>query len=144
MGSQHTGVFYDGIQLGNAQNGQVDLGKFSLQNMEKVSLYQGQRSEMQQSAKSYASANTIYLKTKTPKFSDAKHYKVTTGIHTGSFGLFNPSLTLNYKISDAISARLSTEMVKAHGKYKFQYSNGVYDTTAVRNNADITSYRIEA
>ncbi len=25
MGSQHVGVFYDGVQLGNAQNGQIDL-----------------------------------------------------------------------------------------------------------------------
>ncbi|WP_410519127.1 TonB-dependent receptor, partial [Alistipes finegoldii] len=32
MGSQHVGVFYDDIQLGNAQNGTVDLGKFSLDN----------------------------------------------------------------------------------------------------------------
>lgn len=29
MGSQHTAVYYNGIQLGNAQNGQVDLGRFS-------------------------------------------------------------------------------------------------------------------
>ena len=27
MGTQHVGVFYDGIQLGNAQNGQIDLGR---------------------------------------------------------------------------------------------------------------------
>ena len=27
MGTNHLGVFYDGIQLGNAQNGQIDLGK---------------------------------------------------------------------------------------------------------------------
>ena len=33
MGTQHVGVFYDGIQLGNAQNGQIDLGKYSLDNM---------------------------------------------------------------------------------------------------------------
>lgn len=144
MGSQHTGIFYDGIQLGNAQNGQVDLGKFSLENMEKVSLYQGQRSEMQQSAKSYASANTIYLKTKSPNFQDGKNHQLALGIRTGSFGLFNPSFSINYKISEAISARLSSEIVKAHGEYEFQYSNGIYDTTAVRNNADITSYRVEA
>src|SRR5690606_16606543 len=25
LGTQHTAVFYDGLQLGNAQNGQVDL-----------------------------------------------------------------------------------------------------------------------
>ena len=34
MGTQHVGVFYDGIELGNAQNGTVDLGRFSLDNME--------------------------------------------------------------------------------------------------------------
>ena len=38
MGSQHVGVFYDGLQLGNAQNGQIDLGRFSLDNMESVSI----------------------------------------------------------------------------------------------------------
>ncbi len=39
MGTNHMGVFYDGIQLGNAQNGQIDLGKFSLDNIEEISLY---------------------------------------------------------------------------------------------------------
>ena len=34
MGTQQMGVFYDGIQMGNAQNGQVDLGRFSLDNIE--------------------------------------------------------------------------------------------------------------
>ena len=46
LGTHHVGVFYDGIQLGNAQNGQVDLGKFSLENMEEISLYNGQKSEI--------------------------------------------------------------------------------------------------
>ena len=32
MGTLHVGVFYDGIELGNAQNGQIDLGRFSLDN----------------------------------------------------------------------------------------------------------------
>ena len=41
MGTNHMGVFYDGIQLGNAQNGQIDLGKFSLYNLEEISLYNG-------------------------------------------------------------------------------------------------------
>ena len=39
MGSHHVGVFYDGIELGNAQNGVVDLGRFSLDNMEAVTLH---------------------------------------------------------------------------------------------------------
>ena len=54
MGTQHVGVFYDGVQLGNAQNGQVDLGKYSLDNMAAVTLYNGQKSSGVQSAKDYA------------------------------------------------------------------------------------------
>ena len=36
LGSQHVGVFYDGIQISNAQNGTVDLGKFSMDNMRAI------------------------------------------------------------------------------------------------------------
>lgn len=56
LGTHHVGVFYDGIQLGNAQNGQVDLGKFSLENMEEISLYNGQKSEIFQPAKDFGSS----------------------------------------------------------------------------------------
>mgnify|MGYP002471334471 CR=1 FL=1 len=59
MGSQHVGVFYDGIQLGNAQNGQIDLGRFSLDNMEAVSVYNGQKSSFLQTAKDYASEGML-------------------------------------------------------------------------------------
>ena len=41
MGTNHMGVFYDGIELSNAQNGQVDLGMYSLDNIEEISLYNG-------------------------------------------------------------------------------------------------------
>ena len=43
MGTNHVGVFYNGMQLGNAQNGQVDLGRYSLDNVEAISLYNGQK-----------------------------------------------------------------------------------------------------
>ena len=46
LGSHHTGVFYDGIQLGNAQNGIVDLGRFSLDDVEEIALYNGQKSDI--------------------------------------------------------------------------------------------------
>ena len=49
MGSQHTAVYYNGVQLGNAQNGQVDLGRFSLDNLEEIQLFNGQKSDIFQS-----------------------------------------------------------------------------------------------
>ncbi|WP_343328807.1 TonB-dependent receptor [Polaribacter staleyi] len=143
MGSQHTGIFYDGVQLGNAQNGQIDLGKYSVQNMEAVSLYQGQRSDLDQSAKSYASSNSIYLKSKTPQFLDGKRSNANVSLKTGSFGLVNPSVNVDFKINNQLSGRISTEYLNANGKYKFRYTNGSYDTIATRNNADIESFRAE-
>ncbi|MDH7460206.1 TonB-dependent receptor [Chitinophagaceae bacterium 26-R-25] len=143
LGSNHTGVFYDGVQLGNAQNGQVDLGKFSLDNMEEISLYNAQRSEIFQPAKAFASAASIYLQSRTPEFGKEK-YRVKTAIKTGSFGLFDPAVLWEQKISRNISSSFSGEWINANGKYKFRYTNGTYDTTAVRENADINAWRAEA
>ncbi len=144
MGSQHTGVFYDGVQLGNAQNGQIDLGKYSLQNMEAIALYQGQRSDLNQSAKSYASSNSIYLQSKTPEFSEDKKLQTNVSLKSGSFGLFNPAVDFDFKINNKLSARFSTEYTNANGEYKFEYSNDTYDTIAVRKNADVEALRLEA
>ena len=149
MGTHHMGVFYDGIQLGNAQNGQIDLGKFSLDNIEEVALYNGQKSDIFQSAKDYGSSGTIYLKTKRPKFEPNKTYNIHLTMRAGSFGLANPSFLWEHKITDNISSSLSAEYMYATGKYKFRYRkvlpNGhvAWDTTALRQNGDVNALRVE-
>ena len=70
MGTNHTGVVYDGVELGNAQNGQIDLGQFSLDNIDGISLYNGQKSEILQPAKDFGSAGSIYISTRTPRFAE--------------------------------------------------------------------------
>ena len=148
MGTNHLGVFYDGIQLGNAQNGQIDLGKFSLDNIEEISLYNGQKSEIFQSAKDFGSAGTVYLRTRRPRFKGDKKYNLVSYSRTGSFDLFNPSVLWEQKTSKNISSSLNTEYVYASGEYPFRYrkkQNGVvmWDTTAIRQNGDINSLRLE-
>lgn len=150
MGTNHMGVFYDGIQLGNAQNGQIDLGKFSLDNIEEISMYNGQKSEIFQSAKDFGSAGTIYLRTRHPRFIHGKKFNLNLTFRTGSFGLINPSVRFEYKVSDNVSASINAEYTNAHGRYKFRYrkmfSDGTlaWDTTAVRQNGDIEALRMEA
>lgn len=150
MGTNHLGVFYDGIQLGNAQNGQIDLGKYSLDNIEEISMYNGQKSEIFQSAKDFGSAGTIYIRTRHPKFASGKRYNLNFTVRTGSFGLINPSVRLEYRISEKVSASANVEYTYANGKYKFRYrkvfSDGTlaWDTTATRRNGDIQALRAEA
>ena len=149
MGTNHTGVVYDGVELGNAQNGQIDLGQFSLDNIEALSLYNGQKSEILQPAKDFGSAGTIYMRTRTPVFNEGETYHARATLRTGSFDLLNPSALIELKLSRTISASLSAEWVNSSGKYKFRYRRVnpagelAYDTTAVRQNGDINATRIE-
>lgn len=149
MGTNHMGVFYDGIQLGNAQNGQIDLGKFSLDNIEEISLYNGQKSEIFQSAKDFGSAGTIYLRTRRPQFKDGKKTNLSGIFRTGSFGLYNPSVLWEQKLSENVSSSFNAEYIGATGRYKYHYirynSNGsiANDTVATRENGDIKALRIE-
>lgn len=144
MGTNHVGVFYDGIELGNAQNGVVDLGRFSLDNMEAVTLYNGQKSAIFQSAKDFGSAGSIYLQSRIPVFQENRAYHVKATFKTGSFGVVNPSLLWEQKLSENVSTSLSTEYMYTTGKYKFTYAvDGGYDTTAVRRNGDVNALRAE-
>jgi outer membrane cobalamin receptor len=149
MGTNHLGVFYDGIQLGNAQNGQIDLGKFSLDNIEEISIYNGQKSEIFQSAKDFGSAGTVYLRTRRPRFTDDKKFNINTCFRTGSFDLVNPSVLWEQKITNNISSSLNAEYIYSSGKYPFRYRKVLpdktvaWDTTAIRQNGDIHSFRVE-
>ncbi|MDR2121010.1 MAG: TonB-dependent receptor plug domain-containing protein [Tannerella sp.] len=149
MGTNHMGVFYDGIQLGNAQNGQVDLGKFSLDNIEEISLYNGQKSEIFQPAKDFGSAGTIYLRTRRPHFAGVKTTNIKAFFRTGSFGLTNPSVLWEQKIGERVGSSFNAEYIYSSGKYKFRYrkvfqdGSVAWDTTAVRRNGDIQSLRLE-
>lgn len=145
LGSQHVGVFYDGVEVGNAQNGIVDLGRFSLENMEAVSLYNGQKSSIFQSARDFASAGSIYLQSRTPVFEKGKKNNFKITLKGGSFWTANPSLLWERQIGENLSMQISTEYLYTTGKYKFSYSKkDGYDTTEVRKNGDVRYYRAEA
>ena len=145
MGTQHVGVFYDGIELGNAQNGQIDLGRFSLDNMEAVSVYNGQRSAIFQPAKDFGSAATVYLQSRTPVFEGGRTFNLRATMKAGSFGLANPAVVWEQKISENVSSSVSAEYMYTNGRYRYRYhTQGGYDTTAVRANGDVSAFRGEA
>ncbi len=149
LGSHHLGVFYDGIEVGNAQNGVVDLGKFSLENIEEISLYNGQKTEELQPAKDYGSSGTLYIRSRKPVFAPHKPYNVMVGIKAGAFGLVNPSLLYEQKLSESVHLSVNAEYTYATGRYHFdvhhQNPDGTlaWDTTGIRQNGDIQALRAE-
>lgn len=144
LGSQHVGVFYDGIEIGNAQNGIVDMGRFSLDNMMAISLYNGQKSDIFQTAKDFASASSVYMVSRVPVFSAGETDNFKATFKTGSFGTINPSVLWERKLSENIKSSFNAEYMNTTGKYKFNYSKkDGYDTTEVRKNGDVYTLRLE-
>lgn len=134
LGSQHVGIYLDGVRITNAQNGQVDLGKYSLSNMESVSLYNANKNERLQSASEYASAATVYMQTKRP---DRTTFSAEYG--NGSFGLNKVKTYAAIKNVFFIDA----EYQHMDGDYEFRFQSASEDTTGTRHNSDIRFYRLE-
>jgi len=150
MGTQHVGVFYDGIPIGNSQNGTVDLGRFSLDNLEAISLYNGQKSEIFQSARDFGSSGSIYLQSRAPVFTGTKKTNVNFNYRSGSFGVINPSILVEQKISNAISLSLNTEYLTGNGAYKYRQKVALpdgslgWESYGTRKGGDIEALRAEA
>ena len=157
MGTHHLGISYDGVALGNAQNGQIDLGQFSLDNVEEITLYNGQKSAIFQPASDFGNAGSIYIRTKAPIFErkvESGKWKENSNLRLkaqyGSSDMFRLSGLWEQKISETVSSSVSAGFLTASGKYKFRYERRypdgttAWDTTAVRQNGDIHAERLEA
>lgn len=149
MGTNHLAVSYDGIVLGNAQNGQIDLGQYSLDNIEEITLYNGQKSAIFQAASDFASASSVYIRTKMPRFEVGKRTNLKARVKYGASDLFRTSVLWEQRLTDDISLSTNAELMTASGKYKFRYRRKnldgtvAWDTTATRQNGDIHAERAE-
>lgn len=137
LGSQHVGVYIDGIRITNAQNGTVDLGKYSLSTLESVSLYNANKLDKCQTASEYASGATVYLRTRRPT-SDS--LSVLGGI--GSFHTYRGRVNAQLK-RGKWAAFADVEYLNSKGDYPFRYKSQYEDTVGTRRNSDIEYWRAE-
>lgn len=135
LGSQHVGVYIDGVRVTNAQNGTVDLGKYSLSTLESVSLFNANKNELLMCASEYASASTVYLQTKRPDKTD-----VTASGTIGSFHTYKGTVTASLSKLGFIDAAYTY----SKGDYPFRYHTEYEDTSGTRRNSDIKMLRLES
>ena len=142
LGAKHTAVSYDGVTVTDAQSGQVDISRFSLDNVEMVSLSIGQADDIFQTARMYASAGALSIRTVTPEFKD-KPFNTQIKLKGGSFGLVNPSLRYEQKLSQQWYLTVHGDYLRADGNYPFTLINGQLTEEHKRRNSDIESWRTE-
>ena len=147
LGGNHTAVSYDGITLTDCQTGQIDLGRFSLENVDMLSLSSGQSDNIFQPARLFASASVLNIQTLSPRFTEDKNLNGKVTLKVGSFGMLNPAVLLEQKISPIFSVTFSGEWLSANGKYPYTLHSGPYATNETiqetRQNTDLQNLRLE-
>lgn len=143
MGSEHTGVCYDGVAISNCQSGQIDLSNFSLNNVSQLSLSIGQNDDIFQPAKVHASAAVLFIETKRPELSKEKPVYMSLSYRGGSYKLHNPSVLFAQRISQGFMYSVYADYIKSDGEYPFTYKNGNTLVDGTRTNSDIESLKSE-
>ncbi|MBQ6062023.1 MAG: TonB-dependent receptor [Prevotella sp.] len=143
LGAHHTAVSYDGVAIGNAQAGQIDIGRYTADNLSHVSFAIGQGADIMQSARHYASAGVLDIETQRPHFE--KHpYHVSANVRGGSFGMVSPSVTYWQRIDKRTSLSCHGSYMRADGVYPFTLENGYVKTREKRYNSDVSCWQGEA
>ena len=138
LGSQHTAVVYDGIVLSDCQSGEVDVARYSLDNVESLSMVIGDNDDIFMPARVAASAASFSISSfRQPD--PTKPLDLTTQVKYGSFGYINPYLRVGKAFSDKFSMNLIGDYTYAENDYPFRLKNGQHTVTERRNNSRMNS-----
>ena len=142
LGAQHTAVFYDGVAVGDCQSGQVDLGRYSTENIAGVELLIGPGDDIYKSARMLAAAGVVSLETPT----------VVAGAHSGnwqvsgraaSFDTYKGSLKYSRTFGKGWGVSSFGEYVSSLGEYPYNIKNPTTTVSGRRKNTDVEEVRGE-
>lgn len=143
LGTQHTGIIYDGVALGDVQGGQIDLSRYSLDNLSAISLNVGDGDDIFLPARSVSTASTLSVSTlKSPDMSTAGT-EGTLRLRAASFGTWNPYLRLGVSNGHNLSMAVTGDFIHARNDYPFTIVNGNERSRERRNNSQINSGHAE-
>ncbi len=134
MGATHTAVIYDGITVTDCESGQIDLSRFSLEQLDELTLTIGDNADIFVPARNLASAAALRLSTAAPSFDKGRTYRIRTQVKTGAFGLVGPLLNYEQALGRQWSLRARADYTRADNRYPFTLKNVSLVTQEKRNN----------
>lgn len=149
LGSAHTRVSIDGIEVRNPQNAQVDLGRYSASQFEAAVVGSGAAGHLISPSQAVAGAS-VNLVTAAPLFREGETDRFRFSLGGGSFNTFSPSLSWALKTGRNTAMSLSARYRVSDGRYRFRVSGlprqdgAAYDTTMLRENSDYRSFSASA
>ena len=142
LGAQHTAVFYDGVAVGDCQSGQVDLGRYSTENLSGVELLIGQGDDIYRSARMLASAGAVYLET-SGALEGSEGGDFRGSLRCGSFDTYRGSAAYSRSLGKGWSVSAFGEYGASAGDYAYSVNNGFLKVEGQRRNSAIDELRGE-
>ncbi len=140
FGAQHTGVSYDGLLLSECQSGEIDVSRYSLDNVSQLSLIIGDNDDIFIPARQASMAATLNIETwgigehdngqKSPLSST-----IRAQLKAGSFGYVSPYVRWEQWLSDRFALSVMGEYVHAENDYPFTLRNVTITTREHRTNS---------
>lgn len=143
FGARHTGVSYDGIALSDCQTGEIDVSRYSLDNVNNISLLIGDNDDIFIPARNAAYAAMLSINTMTPPTADTRPH-MTAQVKLGSFGYVSPFIRYSHNLTDKFAFTVSGEYTYAENDYPFTLRNGNVITKEKRTNSLMNSAHGEA
>ena len=142
FGAQHTGVSYDGIMLSDCQSGQIDVARYSLDNVENITLIIGDNDDIFIPAKNAATPATLNIKTQGTPDKDNKPH-INTQMRVGSFGYISPFFKYTQNISERLLLSATGEYTYADNDYPYTLKNVSTVTKDHRTNSRMKQWHGE-
>lgn len=138
LSSQFSTLVIDGVAVGDAQNGQVDLGRYAIGNSSYISFSNGQSDEGILSARSLASGSQLNMVTSSPIFYGKESCHLKVGLEGGSFATVSGSVNWEQKISKRLSLNFFGHYIQSEGDYPFKlyYTNSHNDSSSVERRSN--------
>ncbi|MDR2805353.1 MAG: TonB-dependent receptor [Dysgonamonadaceae bacterium] len=120
LGANYTTVAYDGVTVSDYQTGQIDLGRFPVDNLSQIRLTTGNHDDIFQPARNRALGGLIQIATQTFVPSDTRRDEIKAGLRTGSWKMMNPFASYSRALGKTFVWNVSGELLNSEGNYPFQ------------------------
>lgn len=138
FGAKHTGVSYDGVMLSECQSGEIDLSRYSLDNVGSLSLVIGDNDDIFIPARQATTPASVNIQTMQLSADDRlPHLKAQMKL--GSFGYASPFLKYEQNVSEHMAFSALGEYTYAENDYPYTIKNGVETINDRRKNSRMNS-----
>lgn len=138
FGAKHTGVSYDGVMLSECQSGEIDLSRYSLDNVGSLSLVIGDNDDIFIPARQATTPASINIQTMSLPTDDVRPH-LAAQLKFGSFGYVSPFLKYEQNLSDRFAFSALGEYTYAENDYPYTIKNGIETIEDRRKNSRMNS-----